>query len=147
MALLFIMFSSAKFLLFPGLEAFSFLPLDAWVLLAVHHYNGNPSGCATFENMALDTCALHILHSWMQYPHVVTLHVDLLLWLTRWWKWFLLNRICGIGVWGDLESLRKLCCWVSSSINDLLNCKPFLVVWISDLFSKICAFEMHTSTT
>ena len=63
MALILLVFSSAKFLLFLLLEASPFLSLDAWVLPTIHHCNGNPSGCGTFENMALDTCALHILHN------------------------------------------------------------------------------------
>lgn len=71
MALILLVFSSAKFLLFLLLEASPFHPLDAWVFPTLHHCNGNPSGCGTFENIALDTRALHILHSWMRYPHVV----------------------------------------------------------------------------
>ena len=45
------------------IQASPFLPLDVWVLLALYHCNGNPSGCGTSEIMALDTCTIHILHS------------------------------------------------------------------------------------
>ena len=64
----------------------------------------------------------------------------------KWWKWSWLNRMCGIGVQGDFVSLRKLC-YVNSSINDndLLNGRPFLVVWILLVMSFLkCAHSKCT---